>query len=85
MAEESKLDSEGEDAKQAPPISQALRSILKDVFPMRSTFTFRNKIVLSSDFDSGNLSYCEAVLNSEIEESKGELSSIFEAVQDDMF
>ena len=52
---------------------------------MRSTFTFRNKIVLSSDFDSGNLSYCEAVLNSEIEESKGELSSIFEAVQDDMF
>jgi hypothetical protein len=78
MAEESKIDSEAEDTKQVPPISKLLRSILKDVFPMRSTFTFRNKIIVSSDFDSGNLSYCELAPNSEIiEESKAESSSIF--------
>jgi hypothetical protein len=52
---------------------------------MRSTFTLMNKIVVSSDFDSGNLSYCEAVLNSDTEESKCEESSIFEAVQDAVF
>jgi hypothetical protein len=53
---------------------------------MRSTFTFRNKIIVSSDFDSGNLSYCELAPNSEIiEESKAESSSIFQTLQDEVF
>jgi len=65
MAEESKVDSEAEDTNQVPPVSKLLRSILKDVFPMRNTFTFRNRIVVSSDFDSGNLSFCEFCNNTD--------------------
>jgi len=84
MAEESKVDSEAEDANQVPPVSKLLRSILKDVFPMRNTFTFRNRIVVSSDFDSGNLSFCEFCNNSdthidtsEITEESKEKESMF--------
>ena len=52
---------------------------------MRSTFTFRNKIIVSSDFDSGNLSYCELAPSEIIEESKAESSSIFQTLQDEVF
>jgi hypothetical protein len=32
---------------------------MKDVHPERNTFTFESKIVISSDFESGNLQYAE--------------------------
>lgn len=51
------------------PFDPQVIATLSSVFPMRNTFTFDSQIVISSDFDSGNLAQASPAddLNSEQE------------------
>jgi hypothetical protein len=42
-------------------ISSEVKEILKKMYPMRNTFAFGGKggVVVSSDFDGGNLALCQ--------------------------
>lgn len=45
----------------APILTEEAKAIFRQMHPERNTFTFTGKggIIISSDFDSGNLAACE--------------------------
>lgn len=79
MIEESKSDIICEQtSKQSVEMNEETKTIYRQMQPQRNTFTFTGKggIIISSDFDSGNLSTCEETqeLTSLAAETQSQLS-----------